>query len=120
MSGAVAVTGSIVEARSVVIASGAALSGSVDLGGGKLVGIDVPASWTAANLTLQTSADGTDWFDAYEASGSEIVLTAAVSRHIVVPMAQTMGFRFLRVRSGTGGTPVNQGAARTLGLRVCP
>ena len=44
--------------QTATIGTGASLSQQIDLGAMTLVGIVMPASWTAAGLTFQVSADG--------------------------------------------------------------
>src|SRR5712692_5814070 len=101
---------------SVTISNGAALSPAVDLTQYSLVGLVMPSGWTAANLTFQGSADNNNFFDVYD-SGSEVnVGSAAASRYIVFNPTAFAGLRFLKVRSGTGATPVNQGADRIITL----
>lgn len=102
----------------VTIANGASLSGAAGLGRGvSLVGIVMPAAWTAAALTFQGSADSTNFFDLYDA-GTELNIGAGASRYIQVDPAKTDSLMALKVRSGTSGTPVNQGADRTITLVV--
>lgn len=103
---------------SVTIANGAALSGAVKLGGATLLGIEMPAAWTAAGLTFQHSIDGTNFFDMYDSAGSEVTLVVVAAHYVFLPPANWSGIIYLKVRSGTGGTPVNQGAERVLKL-VC-
>lgn len=104
-------------APTAVIANNAALSAAVDLVGFRLAGIIIPASWTTANITFVTSPDGTNWFDRYDHQGAEYVVTVGgASRSIIVPMVDFLGVRHLKIRSGTTGTPVNQGGERTLTL----
>jgi hypothetical protein len=100
------------------IANGASLSGAVNLSGFTLIGIDMPASWTAANLTLQASVDNSTWDNVFDQTGTEVTITAAASRFILLNPADFVSVRYLRVRSGTSGTPVNQGGARTITLIV--
>lgn len=102
------------------ISSGESLSAAVDLGDGALVRIAMPSSWTTADLTFQTSYDGTTYSDLYDADGNEYDVSAAASREIIVPIADLIGARYVKVRSGTTGTPVNQGADRTINLVVAP
>lgn len=102
------------------ILSGASLSNALLLSGAIPVGIITPAAWTAANITLQISRDGTIYNDVYDDAGSEVVVTAAAARFILFANAT----KFLcvgpsclvKLRSGTAGLPVNQGADRTIGL----
>lgn len=96
------------------IADGASLSDIVPLGIGALARIVMPDAWTAGNLTFQTSYDGTTFNNLYAADGTEYTVTAAASREIIVNLADFLGVRFVKIRSGTSGTAVNQGAARTI------
>lgn len=101
------------------IAESASLSGAVDLGGMHLVGIIMPGTWTAANLTLQASVDGGATFaNVHDGNGVEELIVAAASRHIILDPARFAGISGLKVRSGTSGSAVNQAAARTLRLVV--
>jgi hypothetical protein len=113
------------------IASSASLSGAVDLQqassgllqAGVLVGIELPASWTTANLTFQGSHDGVDYADVYDEFGIElttVVGALSAARRVVLDPARFAGLRYIKVRSGTTGTPVSQGAARDIGLIVRP
>lgn len=97
------------------IASGASLSDAITLGGLRLFGVVMPAAWTAANLTFQASFDGgTTYVDVYDYNGLEVVATASTSRLIVLDPVVFSAIPLLKIRSGTSGTAVNQGAARTL------
>lgn len=101
---------------SATIANGASLSAAIDLGDSRaLAAIVMPASWTTANLTFQASPDGTSYFDLYD-GGAERSVTASTSRVIAVTIVDWLGLRYLKIRSGTSGTPVTQGADRTLTL----
>jgi len=103
---------------SVTIANGAALSNAAKLNGATLLGIEMSAAWTAATLTFQHSINGTNFFDMYDGSGTEVALTVVAAHYVFLPPANWSGIVYLKVRSGTGGTPVNQGAERILKL-VC-
>jgi hypothetical protein len=98
------------------IANGASLSGAIDLRGTTLVGYIMPASWTAADITFRGSVDGTNFFDLYNQFGIEIKHTVAASRFIALIASDLASIRYIKVRSGTTGTPVNQGAERILTL----
>lgn len=105
----------------VSIANGQSLSGEVDLGGYPIVAIEMPAAWTVANLTFQgSSASGGTFKDVYDDGGVEALVVAAAGRIIGVDAIAGVlaALRYIKVRSGTSGTPVNQGAARTLNLIV--
>jgi hypothetical protein len=100
------------------IAAGAALSGAIQIGGGRVSAIVMPAVWTTANLTFQGSIDGTTYYDVYDEAGSEYGVTAAASRYIALDAGalELSGVQYLKVRSGTTGSPVNQVAAAAIVL----
>lgn len=109
--------GDIVE-RKAVIAASASITDAIDLKTNRLACIQMPSSWTAANLTFQVSSDGETYADLYDAFGSEYTVTADASQALLVDVKDFFGFRFLKIRSGTSGTPVNQAAGRELKL-IC-
>jgi hypothetical protein len=82
--------------------------------------VKIPAAWTAADLTFQVSLDGGATFgnrrDEYK--GEVTVQVSAATDVIDLPVNQWFWVKFFRIRSGTTGTPVNQGAARDL-IVVC-
>ena len=102
--------------QTLTILNGASLSGALDLtiSGGPPVGIQMPAAWTAANLTFQVSFDGTTYQDFYDSAGTEIAVTAAAARFIALDPTNYFGVRFVKIRSGTSGVPVNQLADRAI------
>ena len=101
------------------IANGASVSGNVNINNRIPTGIFMPAGWTAADITLQTSLDGSTWVDVYAIDGTEYALTVAASRFIPIDSSALLGIgTHLRIRSGTAGTPVNQGAERVLSVRL--
>lgn len=110
------------------IANGQSLSGSIDLFGCNLVAILIdPNGWTTASLTFQVSPDDLTFAELWKSTGAndgavyEVSSAAAVAGQLVtLPEDDFAGFRFLKVRSGTVGSPVVQGATRTLTLIVRP
>jgi len=102
------------------IAAGAALSGPCALGALTLVGISMPATWTAAPLTFQVSPDGgTTWQELYDGAGNEITVTAAAGQFIILladPSYLWRGVNMVQVRSGTAAAPVNQPAGAMVNL----
>ncbi len=108
------------------IGNGTALSGVIPLDGQLLAGVGLPASaaWTDAALTFQVSVDGgTTFFDLWK-DGAEYTVTVPTGRtngtFFDVSPADFSGFTHIKVRSGTAGTPVNQGADRTLQIGRMP
>jgi len=101
---------------SATIANAASLSGAVFLGSGTLIRIQMPTGWTAASLTFQVSEDGVTYQNHYDDAGNEVTLTVAASRSVQVTPDSLQGALYLKVRSGTSGSAVNQGAERVLTL----
>jgi hypothetical protein len=101
------------------IAAGGSLSAAVRLPPGHyLSAIVMPATWTAAVITFQASADGVTYNDVHDIAGTEIAVTTAAGRMIVLPPTDWYPVPFIRIRSGTSAVPVNQLAERLLGLLV--
>lgn len=98
------------------IANGASLSGILNVWPNAVNAVIMPATWTAASLTFQGSMDGVNFFDLFNDAGVEYEIPALVSQSIILNVP--LPFPYIKVRSGTTGTPVNQGAARSISL-VC-
>jgi hypothetical protein len=116
-----AVTGAALPAAlAVTIANGASLTDAIDLADTRLSRIAIPASWTTANLSFQVSYDGVTYNNLHDLAGVEVTAAAAASRSISLHtlFALFQDVRWLKIRSGTSGTPVNQGGDRTLQLAV--
>lgn len=105
------------------ISSGGSLSAAQEFqktvnaqNGEALIRLDMPSGWDAAGITFQVSEDGQTYRNLYDAAGNEKALTVAASRAIYLPPLDFAGIRFIKVRSGTAGSPVNQTADRTIRL----
>ena len=97
------------------------LSDSIDIKRFALMGIIMPSTWTAANLTFQAAQTSSGTFnDLFDDLGTEVVVTASDARFIGVDASAGVlaTTAFIKVRSGTTGTPVVQAAERTLTLVV--
>lgn len=95
--------------KTATIAENENLSDVVDCNGLTLAALIVPSGWTAADITLQGSVDGTNFFNVHEASSdTELTVQAAASRYILLDPDQFRGLQRLKVRSGTSATPVTQ------------
>lgn len=102
----------------VTIANGESLSGSIDLRGYTVTRIILPATWTTADLTFQESLDNSTFYNVSPAdSDTEYTVEAAASACKIIPPSNVLGaLGYLKVRSGTSGSAVNQGGARTITL----
>lgn len=98
------------------IAASGSLSDAVTLREQTVVAIEMPAAWTAASITLQASADGSTFNNVYTSGGDEVEYTVAASRFIPLDPDDMAGMRYVKIRSGTAATPVNQAAERNIKL----
>ena len=100
------------------IANGESQSGAIPIGGRTYVAITVSPQWTAAALTfLASNEEGGTFLPVYKEDGTELTIASAnvvVSRNIGLGalMQYLSPFKFIKLRSGTAATPVNQDAAR--------
>jgi hypothetical protein len=110
----------IVQPDAVTIASGASLSTAIAIGANYFPCVLLmPAAWTAADITFQLSLDNSTFYNVYNADGTEYTLTAPVSSSaILLPPADFSGAKYLKIRSGTAGSPVNQSGAKSLSILV--
>jgi len=111
-----------VEVIEATIPNGQSLSDPVDLGWGVLTAIQMPSSWTSAGLSFRASYDGVtfgpirDLPGNFPSTGGSVAANEYISVHTLAEYWK--GIRWLQVVSANSGTPVNQGADRTLYLIV--
>ena len=111
-------------ALAALIANGQSLSAEIDLGGCELLGIHVPAGFDGTALTFQAAEKtGGTFLNVFTSGGTELSLTVAASRYVVPAtddaLASLRGMgRYIKVRSGSSGTPTNQTDDSTLRLIV--
>jgi hypothetical protein len=99
------------------IAINTALSQAIFLGDGVLCAIQMSAGWDAADLTFQVSDDGgTTWQELRDSSGTAITVASPTAGYrLELDASDFKSAMFLKVRSGTSASPVNQTtAARVL------
>ena len=101
---------------SATIANAASLSNATDISGTSLVGYIMPAAWTSADITLQASVDGTNFYDLYDEFGNEITHNVDASRFIALAPSDLVSVRHIKFRSGTSAAATNQGAERVITL----
>ena len=91
------------------ISTGTSLSPAVNLGGLRVFGLSMPAAWTTASMTFQTSYDnGVSWQNMYDVNGNEVSVTVAASRNIAIDPVLFSAVPMIKLRSGTAASPVNQ------------
>ena len=99
-----------------IIVSGTALSPQIDIGAKTLVGIAMPAAWTAAALSVQVSIDGgVNWLE-FNSGGVALSLTVAAGQFVAIDPTLWFGINSIRLRSGALGAVVNQGQDSVLTL----
>jgi hypothetical protein len=107
--------GSRIVTRIATIAERESLSDSVPIYGMELVGISMPADWTAANITFEI--DVGNGLQPVYASGSVLSDSgsgAAADLYLAIDPLELLGALSIAVRSGTPSSPVTQEAEREL------
>jgi hypothetical protein len=106
--------------QTTTIANGAALSAAIDVAGCSIQGVLLPAVWTAAVMTFAVSFDGITYFPLFDSSGAEVSYTVVAGHAVFFPTYNWRMVRYLKIRSGTSASPVNQGQTTivTLALRL--
>lgn len=96
----------------------------------RIAGVVIPAVWAAAAISWQFSDDGVNFKDAWYEDGvavsSEILVLAAsatVNKHLIFTgnLARAMESpRYVKPRSGTSASPVNQTTGPMLTILLAP
>jgi hypothetical protein len=112
----------IVDVQTVTVAVSSSLSGAIPISGFKLAAIEMSTAWTTANITfLAASSSGATFYPLYDDQGNEVTVVSPANSRIValdtvaVPIAAVP---WLKVRSGTAGTPVVQSTAAATTLKL--
>lgn len=101
------------------ILNGASLSAALQINGLHGEAIYMPAAWTAAGLSFAgCDTQGGTYLPLVDALGVEVTLTVAAGTLIVLPISLIRGMNWLKLRSGTSGAAVNQGADRSILLHA--
>lgn len=103
------------ETTTATIAINQTTSGAVSLGGGTLVGIQMPAAFTGTSIGLMVTLDGTNYVDVYDLSGNLLAITVAADRYISLDPGVYIGLETIKIKSGS-----TELAARTITLVVKP
>lgn len=101
------------------IAINESLSDAVELGGADVIRINMPAAWTAADITFQVDdGDGT-FRDLYMDWGFELYVECDAGQSIECSVfLRLQQIKQIKIRSGTSGAPVVQLAEREIRLSV--
>jgi hypothetical protein len=84
-----------------------------------VVGLIMPSVWTAANATVQVSADGVTFYDLYEGMpAKETMFNVRPGVIEAIDPDRLLCCMALKIRSGTGASPVPQKAVCQFGVVV--
>ena len=115
ISGGVSIAAATRTTFTATIAAGASLSGAIDLGDNTLILISMPAAWTTATLSIQSSIDGVTYQET-KISDALLSYNPLVACNQSIEPTDLLGCRWIKIRSGTAAVPVNQAAERLIRL----
>lgn len=96
------------------ILAGESLSDEIDISGYSLVGIKLPSVFEGSSVTFQASdVTGGTFYNVYDSAGNEFSATVRASS-VVTDLPELAPLRFIKIRSGTAGTPVVQVSNREI------
>ena len=74
-------------------------SNPINLGGCSLVGLIMPNSFTGTSITFKASNDGSNFYDMYNASGTQLTVTVATasSRWIALTPSDFAGVKHIKI-----------------------
>lgn len=110
----------LTDVTTVTIANGASLSGALNLGGMFPGAFVIPAEFDGAAITFQGSIDDANFFNLYDATGTEVNYTVSASRCVVPNLGQFYGLSSIKVRAGTAGAASNQTGDTVIGIGLVP
>ena len=103
--------------RTATIASGASLSDEIDLGNWRHIGLVMPGTWTTASITFAVSnKSGGTFVPLYDDGGIEVTVSASQGTAVGLSLAALAlaPWRYVKIRSGTSASAVNQAGDRTI------
>lgn len=103
-----------------VIANGQSLSDAARLDSAIPVRLVIPAGFLGNGIEVQTSIDGTDFFDLYGSDGSKVRLTAVAGSSMRLTPAEWIGIKAVKFRAVLNGVAQAQDAARAISIVAVP
>lgn len=102
-----------------VIRAGESLSEGLNCTSGDLLRITMPTEWDEAPLSFQVSSTDSNYNDAFEITGFEVMLPTVVPNSaIIVPVHVSRAIGWIKFRSGSRGNPVVQTAERLFRVAI--
>lgn len=98
----------IIYTKTVTVADGQSLSGSAFLETYELCGVITDSGWNTAALTFQGSYDDTNFFNVWNGASELSYAAVTASIFVVFDPAIFLGIPYIKVRSGTSASAVNQ------------
>jgi hypothetical protein len=104
-----------------IIPAGQVLSAGVDCTEGYLGRIQMPSTWTSANLSFQISHDSVQYFDLLDNNGKEALMAViAGTARMIREEPWSSGIGWWKLRSGSRAYPIVQQADRTFMVTLAP
>jgi len=100
-----------------VIAISTSLSGAIEIGAVDAIGLVMPAAMDGTSITFAVCDTlGGTYVPLYDDTGVEVTVTHAASRAVSLStvLASMFPWKFMKIRTGSVGTPTTQTAARTI------
>lgn len=89
----------------------------INLTGLTLCSIEMPASWTSANIGFQAAIGSTNFYPIYNTNGDHLTYPTSANRIVVFDPAQFSGLQYLKLISeSSAGVAVAQTSPKTLVL----
>ena len=108
----------LTKAEVATIASGAAVSGAIDVSRYSGMNIQMPSTWTAASIGFQVcDTEGGTFLPLYDATGTLVQIASPAASKAYSAPAELFAAIYVKLWSQDGaGSDTNQAAARTLTL----
>lgn len=101
--------------QTLTITSGTQTSPTINLRGGGMVGLILPAALTSTAMTFTGSQDGTTFSALYNTSGTQLSITVAAARIVLFSPGDFVGINYVQLVAGTaeGADRVIQAISRS-------
>lgn len=101
------------------ILAGQSVSAIQNIGNRVPLAFAVSANWTAASVSLETSFDSVTFYDVQNQDGLEVSIPVSTGNIVMLSATSLLGIgSYLRVRSGSSSTAVNQSNAATVTVQL--
>lgn len=91
-----------------VIPGTGSVSAGVQLANQGLIGLYFPGNFANASLSFLVSLDNTTWLTLVDPFGNEVAIPSQASQQVGLDPDDFLGYTYIKVRSGTSGSPITQ------------